>query len=82
MGKTIEYYYAIMSGFAYLGEAGPWPRKGLEISFFDFAGFKTPRGHFQNIKHLHCPLPAHDQAVADVVMGLEDHDVRRVFVGQ
>ncbi|MEM6771162.1 MAG: glycoside hydrolase family 2 TIM barrel-domain containing protein, partial [Bacteroidota bacterium] len=34
------------TGFAYLGEAGPWPRKGLEISFFDFAGFKTPRGHF------------------------------------
>ena len=34
------------TGFAYLGEAGPWPRKGLNISFFDFAGFKTPRGHF------------------------------------
>lgn len=34
------------TGFAYLGEAGPWPRKGLEISFFDFAGTKTPRGHF------------------------------------
>ncbi len=34
------------TGFAYLGEAGPWPRKGLDISFFDFAGFKTPRGHF------------------------------------
>ena len=34
------------TGFAYLGEAGPWPRKGLEISFFDYAGFKTPRGHF------------------------------------
>ncbi len=34
------------TGFAYLGEAGPWPRKGLEISFFDFAGFKTARGHF------------------------------------
>ncbi|MFY0600053.1 MAG: DUF4982 domain-containing protein [Cyclobacteriaceae bacterium] len=34
------------TGFAYMGEAGPWPRKGLEISFFDFAGFKTPRGHF------------------------------------
>lgn len=34
------------TGFAYIGEAGPWPRKGLEISFFDFAGFKTPRGHF------------------------------------
>ena len=34
------------TGFAYLGEAGPWPRKGLEISFFDYAGIKTPRGHF------------------------------------
>ncbi len=34
------------TGFAYIGEAGPWPRKGLNISFFDFAGFKTPRGHF------------------------------------
>ncbi len=36
----------VWTGFAYLGEAGPWPRKGLEISFFDYAGFKTPRGHF------------------------------------
>jgi len=36
----------VWTGFAYLGEAGPWPRKGLNISFFDFAGFKTPRGHF------------------------------------
>lgn len=34
------------TGFAYLGEAGPWPRKGLNLSFFDYAGFKTPRGHF------------------------------------
>ena len=34
------------TGFAYIGEAGPWPRKGLNISFFDFAGNKTPRGHF------------------------------------
>lgn len=34
------------TGFAYMGEAGPWPRKGLDISLFDFAGFKTPRGHF------------------------------------
>lgn len=34
------------TGFAYAGESGPWPYKGLEISFFDFAGFKTPRGHF------------------------------------
>lgn len=36
----------IWTGYAYLGEAGPWPRKGLEISLFDYAGFKTPRGHF------------------------------------
>ncbi len=36
----------IWTGFAYLGEAGPWPRKGLDISLFDFAGFKNPRGHF------------------------------------
>ncbi|MEM1085492.1 MAG: sugar-binding domain-containing protein [Verrucomicrobiota bacterium] len=35
----------IWTGFAYLGEAGPWPRKGLEISLFDFIGHKTPRGH-------------------------------------
>ncbi|WP_010134261.1 glycoside hydrolase family 2 TIM barrel-domain containing protein [Ochrovirga pacifica] len=34
------------TGFAYIGEAGPWPRKGLNISLFDFAGFKNPRGHF------------------------------------
>ncbi|WP_297086491.1 sugar-binding domain-containing protein [uncultured Draconibacterium sp.] len=36
----------VWTGFAYLGEAGPWPRKGLEIAFFDYAGVKTPRGHF------------------------------------
>ncbi len=34
------------TGFAYGGESGPWPHKGLNISFFDFAGFKTARGHF------------------------------------
>ena len=34
------------TGCAYMGEAGPYPRKGLNLSFFDFAGFKTPRGHF------------------------------------
>ena len=34
------------TGMAYLGEAGPFPRRGLNISFFDFASFKTPRGHF------------------------------------
>ncbi|WP_017445897.1 sugar-binding domain-containing protein [Gayadomonas joobiniege] len=36
----------IWTGFAYKGEAGPLPRMGLNISLFDFAGFKTPRGHF------------------------------------
>jgi hypothetical protein len=35
----------IWTGFAYKGEAGPWPRKGLEISLFDYAGNITPRGH-------------------------------------
>jgi hypothetical protein len=35
----------VWTGFAYLGEAGPWPRKGLNISLFDFAGNQTPRGH-------------------------------------
>ncbi|WP_066631055.1 glycoside hydrolase family 2 TIM barrel-domain containing protein [Labilibacter marinus] len=34
------------TGIAYMGEAGPFPRKGLNLSFFDFACFKTPRGHF------------------------------------
>ncbi|MEI8649293.1 glycoside hydrolase family 2 TIM barrel-domain containing protein [Paraglaciecola sp. Hal342] len=32
----------IWTGFAYKGEAGPWPRKGLEISLFDYAGNITP----------------------------------------
>ncbi|WP_232824661.1 sugar-binding domain-containing protein [Algibacillus agarilyticus] len=36
----------IWTGFAYKGEAGPLPRMGLDISLFDFAGNKTPRGHF------------------------------------
>ncbi|WP_139957155.1 sugar-binding domain-containing protein [Flavicella sediminum] len=36
----------LWTGFAYMGEAGPWPRKGLNISLFDYAGFKNPRGHF------------------------------------
>ena len=35
----------VWTGYAYLGEAGPWPRKGLNISLFDFAGHLTPRGH-------------------------------------
>ena len=35
----------IWTGFAYKGEAGPWPRKGLEISLFDYAANKTARGH-------------------------------------
>lgn len=34
------------TGIAYQGESGPFPHKGLNLSFFDFAGFKTPRGHF------------------------------------
>ncbi|MGQ1783826.1 MULTISPECIES: sugar-binding domain-containing protein [unclassified Saccharicrinis] len=36
----------IWTGIAYLGESGPFPWKGLEISLMDFAGFFTPRGHF------------------------------------
>ncbi len=36
----------LWTGFAYMGEAGPWPRKGLTFSLFDFAGNLTPRGHF------------------------------------
>lgn len=36
----------LWTGFAYLGESGPWPRKGLNIALFDYAGFKNPRGHF------------------------------------
>ncbi len=43
------------TGFAYMGEAGPWPRKGLDISLFDFAGFKTPRGHFFETLWAHDP---------------------------
>jgi len=35
----------VWTGFAYLGEAGPWPRKGLNISIFDYTGIQTPRGH-------------------------------------
>ncbi len=34
------------TGIAYMGESGPFPRKGLNLSFFDFACFKMPRGHF------------------------------------
>ncbi|WP_066631450.1 sugar-binding domain-containing protein [Labilibacter marinus] len=36
----------IWTGIAYMGESGPFPWKGLEISLMDFAGFYTPRGHF------------------------------------
>ncbi len=36
----------LWTGISYLGEAGPWPRKGSRSSLFDFACFKTPRGHF------------------------------------
>lgn len=45
----------VWTGFAYLGEAGPWPRKGLNISFFDYAGFKTPRGHFYECLWMEAP---------------------------
>lgn len=36
----------VWTGIAYLGESGPFPWKGLDISFLDFCGFYTPRGHF------------------------------------
>lgn len=36
----------LWTGIAYLGESGPFPWKGLDISLLDFAGFYTPRGHF------------------------------------
>lgn len=36
----------VWTGFAYKGESGPLPKMGLNISLFDFAGNKTPRGHF------------------------------------
>ncbi|PKQ64466.1 hypothetical protein BZG02_06575 [Labilibaculum filiforme] len=36
----------IWTGIAYLGESGPFPWKGLEISLLDFSAFYTPRGHF------------------------------------
>ncbi len=36
----------LWTGIAYMGESGPFPWKGLEISLMDFAGFYTPRGHF------------------------------------
>jgi len=36
----------LWTGIAYMGESGPFPWKGLEISLLDFAGFYTPRGHF------------------------------------
>ncbi|WP_282040035.1 sugar-binding domain-containing protein [Saccharicrinis aurantiacus] len=36
----------LWTGIAYLGESGPFPWKGLEISLLDFCGFYTPRGHF------------------------------------
>lgn len=35
----------IWTGFAYKGEAGPFPRKGLNLALFDFSGVQTPRGH-------------------------------------
>ena len=36
----------VWTGFDYLGENGPWPARGGDCSFFDFAGNKTARGHF------------------------------------
>ncbi|MDE5420042.1 DUF4982 domain-containing protein [Labilibaculum sp. DW002] len=36
----------IWTGIAYLGESGPYPWKGLDISLLDFCGYYTPRGHF------------------------------------
>lgn len=36
----------LWTGIAYLGESGPFPWKGLDISLLDFAGLYTPRGHF------------------------------------
>ncbi len=36
----------LWTGVDYLGENGPWPSKGGHYSLFDFAGFKSPRGHF------------------------------------
>ncbi|MFR9566580.1 MAG: sugar-binding domain-containing protein, partial [Rikenellaceae bacterium] len=33
-------------GISYIGESGPWPGKGSDSSFFDFACFKNSRGHF------------------------------------
>lgn len=36
----------IWTGIAYMGESGPFPWKGLEISLLDFSAFYTPRGHF------------------------------------
>ncbi len=36
----------LWTGVDYLGENGPWPAKGGTYSLFDFACFKTSRGHF------------------------------------
>ena len=33
----------LWTGIAYMGESGPFPWKGLELSLLDFAGFYTPR---------------------------------------
>lgn len=46
----------VWTGIAYMGESGPFPWKGLEISLLDFAGFYTPRGHF--FKTLWNPNPS------------------------
>ncbi len=46
--KDKEYIPGIFlwTGVDYLGENGPWPSKGGTYSLFDFACFKTARGHF------------------------------------
>lgn len=46
----------LWTGIAYLGESGPFPWKGLELSLLDFGGFYTPRGHF--FKTLWNPEPS------------------------
>ncbi len=45
----------LWTGVDYMGENGPFPAKGGEYSLFDFATFKTPRGHF--FETLWCDAP-------------------------
>lgn len=37
----------IWTGIDYLGEAGPWPSRGLHTGLLDLAGFKKPRAYFR-----------------------------------